>query len=57
MVIVFAFTVSYWNGCSTDVELSIKGPFPTIGQCEQAKAVYTGVPYSVTACWEIPEEK
>lgn len=54
VVIGFAFIVSHWDGCSQDVELSIKGPFPTTDQCRHAKAAYKATQFSTTDCWEIP---
>jgi len=56
LVVGFAFTVSYFDGCGKN-EISIKGPFPTVEQCNHASNTYSpNKNYNLSKCWKIPEE-
>jgi len=61
LIIGFAFTLSYFDGCGSNdqPEVHIKGPFPSIASCDQARGIYKrtsrSTRYSTTKCWKVPE--
>ncbi len=57
IVIAFAFTVSHFDSCvMNDSRSYIRGPFPDIAVCNQARGNYEKRDNrGASKCWKIPE--
>jgi len=56
ILIGWAFTFSAYDGCATNPEVDIRGPFPSWDACNNARSTYgSNVQVTTTMCWKIPE--